>query len=352
MANGDLSPQLVREARKGRLVVFVGAELPAGDLEQKIRLLPCSLWVTENPCGNGRPQWTASQIEEGTATEVQAGSVVVIDTPQLLGTPRRPARLLVWLEEILRRRTALLVGTGSFIAAIRQLSAPSFDRRHFVAPPEQTEQFLDQLLEQARGAAVAPLPPLPAVASPWGLATLATAAAVAVASWLMLYLSHGGAQNWRWLRLAPGALVVLALGCGLLPWLSNAAAGRELPASECYARALARWSRPVREPLAVALLLLLVAGAWWLGVRYVPATFLVLDEAVGVTANERPVGACRAEEPCALIVPQDAHLHFDGAEGACAMELSPEGGMIIINLQNEACEPYPEENAAPSPRGG
>lgn len=349
----DLPEPLLRAARKGRLVLFVAGGAPSG-LNERLRSLPSSIRFAEQCGATDSALWTAQQIEQGIVVQVPPGATVLVETPDALGTPRRPTRLRAWIADILRHRTALLIGDGPVHAAFREILGPDLGHRHFAPTAEQADVWLDRLVEQAGTAA--PAPTLPAVASRWGLAGLTVAAAVSVFSWLLLYVHYGGAQNWRWLQLVPGGVVIAAVIVALLPLAANAARGRELAACECYARSLARWSRPPREPLAVALLLLSAVLAWWLGARFVAATFLVIYESAGVTADGQPVGACKGEDPCTLVLPRNAHLHFDGAQGACATDLSSDGGLIVIDLQDESCEPEAPEGTegepAPIPRGG
>ncbi len=343
MTEEPLPERLIRAARKGRLVVFAGGEAPEGEAAEKLRALPSGLWLATKPWPETRC-FTAAEIEEGRLRQTPAGSVVVVESAGSLGTPRRPTRFRDWVEEILRRRTALFVGDR---APWSEFSG----RGHFEAPGEALDSFLDRLLEQVCDAKAKAPPPLPAVTSRWGLGALAVAAVAAAAVWIELWLSHGGAQNWGRVRLVPWTLGVLAVWAGIFPWIRNAAAGRQLEAAECYARELARWSRRPKAPAAVALLLLAALAGCWANWRFVPATFLVIYEAAGVTADAREVGACKAEEPCTLIIPRRAHLHFDGAEGNCAMDLDQPGGLILIDLQEDGCE-APDEDEKPAPRGG
>ena len=315
---------VIHEARRGRLVVLEGT----GASVEKTRTLPSRLWVAVS--GEGQP---AREVEQG----VPPGAVVVLDGPEAVGTPRRPTRVREWLEEIHRRRTVAAVGElPSWLAPLAHVTL--------------SEEQLDAVVAQSRGVEPKPLPPVPGSPSPWGLRGLALAAAVAVGSWLWLWTTHGGANNWRWVQLVPGTLAVLAVAAAVFPWLRDAAAGRELPLSESYARALARWSRLPRAAAAMFLLLAAGLAAGWLRGRYVPSTFLVVYEAAGVVADGRDLGACKAEEPCTLVVPRNAHLHFEGAEGACAVDLEAGPGLIVIDMQNEACEPYPDTEDKPSPR--
>src|SRR5262249_14466160 len=154
-----------------------------------------------------------------------------------------------WLEDVLRRRTALVIGESTMA---RAAAGGSFERRHFLAPVQQLETFLDELLEQARGVKVKAPPPLPGAVFRLGLGLLMVTAALAASSWLVLYVSYGAAQNWRWLHLIPGGVVVVWTLAALFPWLREAVAGRELGAAESYARFLARWSRWPRAALGAA----------------------------------------------------------------------------------------------------
>lgn len=345
--------RLARALSKGRLVVFVEAGLPGEKVGQRIKALPCGLWLTpDRSCLPGAEAVrTAAEIEDGLVREVPPGSVIEIGDPGDLGTPRRPTRFRAWVGEILRRRTVLFLA-GAQETAIRQLVMSSPHSRHLVVTAGELELLLDRLAGRARGVSPQPLPPLPAVSRPWVLAALAVAALVAVISWLLLYVLYGAAQNWRWLHLLPGAVVLTAAGIAGLPLIARAMAGQDLPAAECYARALARWSRAPRAPLAALAVGLAALAPWWLAARYVPSTFLVLYEAAGVASDARGLGACKAEEPCTVIVPRNSHLHFEGAEGGCGLDLPAAGGLIIIDLQEEGCEPYREEEMAPAPRSG
>lgn len=336
-----LPQRLLRAAKKGRLVVFLGADAP------KTAALPAGVWVDEGQLANAAAI-TAGQIEQGELRAVPAGSVVSVTGGEALGTRRRPTRLRVWLEEVLRRRTALVAGENS---AVRCLITPAFERRHFVVTVDQLENLVEQLSEQTRGVTPKAPPPLPAVSSRWGLAVSGVAAAVAVLSWLSLYVSHGGAQNFRWVNLIPGAMALLFFSAALFPLLADAVRGQELPATESYARMLARWSRWPRAPIAVALLVGAALAAQWVAWRYVPATFLVLYEAAAVDDQDGMVGACKAEEPCILVVGRDSHLHFEGAEGACGLDLPLEDGMIVVDLQQDSCGLEEEPEGGPDTRG-
>ena len=357
-----LPPRLVRETTKGRLIVVAPASALANSLGPKVKALPAALWILTDSGGGsppGQPRvLTAEELEEETAP-IAAGSAIVIESCDALGTPRRPTRLRAWLEEILRRRTVLFVASGPtpdpVMDAVRKLIPPNMRSRHFDAPAQDTGVFLERLgegiRESARGAGPKPPPPLPGVASRWGLRLVALAGVLTAASWLALYFSHGAARNWRWLQLTPGPLVALLALVVSWPWLANAAAGRRLSCSECYARALARWSRLPRAPIAVTLLLLGALAARGLAWAYVPSTFLVLEESAQVTSAAGPAGACRGEDPCTLIVPRFGRLRFDGAEGSCSVEFEPKSGMIVIDLQSEdGCGAYDDEK--PKPRGG
>ncbi len=346
MATSNLTPpeRLVREARKGRFVVFV-----AGDQgpREKIRALPAGVWFESASAESSGI--TAGQIEEGELKSVPAGSVVALNSASIdvLGTPRRPTRFRAWLEQVLRCRTALVIGEST---AVRSLAGPSFERRHFLAPGEQLEGFLDELLQQARGAKAKAPPPLPGAISPWGFGVLVVTAALAVASWLLLYISYGAAQNWRWLHLVPGAVAAVWVVAALLPWLRDVVAGHQLAASESYARFLGRWSQWPRALLLAAVLLLVAFVPRWIAREYTPATFLVVYESAYVSTPDGDVGACKAEEPCILVVRKDAHLHFEGAEGACGMDLLGDGAMVIIDMQDESCRPA-EREGEPGTRG-
>ncbi len=338
-----LPERLLRETRKGRLVVFVEA---GEGLREKIRVLPAGVWFessSEEPGGI-----TAGQIEEGELRAVPAGSVVALGSVDALGTPRRPTRFRAWLEQVLGCRTALVIGE---CAAPRSLARQSFERRHFVVPGNETVAFIDALSEQSRGAHGKAPPPLPGVISYWGIGLLMAAAVAAVASWLMLYVSYSAAQNWRWVHLVPGGIALVSIFAALVPWLADVMAGRQLPLPESYARFLGRWSRRPRTSLAVVALLLSAAGPRWISRQYVPATFLVVYEAAYVTSQEGNRGACKAEEPCVLVVPKDGHLHFEGAEGACGTDLPEEAGMVVIDMQQDSCG-LGEAETGPDTRGG
>ncbi|HYM11396.1 MAG TPA: hypothetical protein VEU62_11725, partial [Bryobacterales bacterium] len=331
--------RLARSARRGRLVAVVGSDAAAGEARNKISALPCGVWVRAGAWE--APDVRAGEIEEGVCRDVPRGSVVAIEGIEWLSTPRRPTRLRVWLEEILRNRAALFLGEGPEIEAIRKL-APS-PSRCWTAAGGQIDAVLDDLLEKTRGVRPLAPPPVPGVASRPGLVAIALMGALVTASWLAVYIYYAGARNWRWLHSFPVVAIMAAVAAALLPWVRNAAAGRELAASECYARALARWSRWPRTPIAVAIMLAAALGAGWLAGRYVPATFLVIYEAAGVTANGRDAGTCNAEEPCTLVVPRGATLNFDGAEGACAMDLHGAAGLIVIDMDEDGCEAPPED---------
>lgn len=362
-----LPPRLVRDAKKGRLIVAAPASVLAASIWPRVKALPVALWIITNGGAVGAPDGTnvlaAAEIEEETAP-IPVGSVIGIDSSAALGTPRRPTRLHAWLEEILRRRTVLFLGSGPecdpILGAIRKLVPPKLRSRHCDAPADATEAFLDQLADAAgsvtqgagRDITLKPPPPLPAAASRWGLRLTAVAAVLALASWLALYVSHGSARNWHWLQLAPGFMAALLVLAAVGPWLADLAGGRQLSLSECYARALARWSRWPRAPLAIALLILAALVARGLGWLYVPATFLVLDESAEVTSPSGAAGACRGEDPCTLIVPRYGQLRFDGADGSCSVDFEPMAGMIVIDLQSEdGCGAYDDEKQ-PKPRGG
>ncbi|MBI3695562.1 MAG: hypothetical protein HY238_12080, partial [Acidobacteria bacterium] len=316
---------VIHEARQGRLVVLEGMGAPV----EKSRSLPSRLWVTLG--GEGQP---ASEVEQG----APPGTVVVLKGPGALGTPRRPTRVREWLEEIRQWRT--VAGVGELPPWLAPLAHVTLN-----------EEQVDAVVAEARGVQPEPLPPVPGVPSHWGLRGLALAGVLAAGSWLWLWNTHGEATNWRWLQLVPGALTILALAAAAFPWLRDVAAGREMPVTGSYARALARWSRLPRAATAIFLLLCAALAAGWLRGRYVPSTFLVVYEAAGVIADGRDLGACKAEEPCTLIVPRNAHLHFEGAEGACDVALEAGPGLIVIDMQNEACEPYPGTETETSPRG-
>src|SRR5215831_6815370 len=178
-----LPERLLREAQRGRLVVFVSGD--AG-LREKIRALPAGVWfesaVVES---NGI---AVRELEEGELRAVRGGSVVRLDGSDILGTPRRPTRFRAWLEEVLRRRTALVIGESTMA---RAAAGGSFERRHFLAPVQQLETFLDELLERARGVKVKAPPPLPGAVFRLGLGLLMVTAALAASSWLVLYVSYG-----------------------------------------------------------------------------------------------------------------------------------------------------------------
>lgn len=335
--------RLAQAARRGRLVAVVGSDPASLGAAPKIAALPCGMWLAAQAWESAGEVVRASEMEEGVRQEIPRGAVVLTEGAESLGTPRRPTRVRAWLEEILRNRAALFLGEGPEIEAIWKLVPPSRRGRHLAAAGEQIDAVLGQLLEQVKSVRPLAPPPVPGVASRAGLIAIAFAVALAAASWLALYIFYGGARNWRWLHSFPLVAIVVAVAVALLPWLRNAAAGRELPASECYARVLARWSRWPGAPIAVAVLLVAALGTGWLAGRYVPATFLVIYEAAGVTANGRATGTCNAEEPCTLIVPRGAALNFDGAEGACAMDLHAAGGLIVIDMDEDGCEAPPEE---------
>jgi hypothetical protein len=197
------------------------------------------------------------------------------------------------------------------------------------------------------------LPPLPAVASRAGAGAVVAAAAIAAASWLALWAGFGGALNWRWIQAIPWGLAAAAAALSLAPLAGRAVAGVDLQAREWYARAVARWSGWPRAPVAAALLIVLALGAWWLSLRYARGTFLILYEP-GIVSVEGlpPLGACRAEDPCTLIVPRGAHLHFEGADGGiCGLDFTTPGATLFIDTQQEGCEPYTSEEEMPPPRG-
>lgn len=356
-----LPPRLVSETTKGRLIVVAPASALAASIGPKVKALPAGLWILTHSAGPpDQPRvLTAEELEEETAP-IAAGSAIGIESCAALGTPRRPTRLCAWLDEILRRRTVLFVASGPtpdpVMEAIRKLIPPNMQSRHFDAPENAAETFLDRLAEASHAATPGftpkPPPPLPGIPSRWGVRAAAISAVLAAASWLGLYVSNSSALNWRWLQLTPGVLVALLVLAALWPWLADAAAGRQLGFSECYARALARWSRWPRAPFAVALLLFSALAARGLGWAYVPATFLVLEESADVTSVTGPAGACRGEDPCTLIVPRFGRLRFDGAEGSCSVEFEPKNAMIVIDLQSEdGCGAYDDEKQ-PKPRGG
>jgi len=326
--------ELIRAARKGRLVVFVG--VPLGPNQK----LPPAFWLTTDR--GHLPErgqvYTASDIEEGRLLEAPAGAAIEFGTVQTLGTPRRPTRCGAWMEQLLRRRKVLCVG------------AP-LEGARFVVSGDQACAWLDALAGQAHGASPLPPPPLPAVSSRIGLAGMLLAAAVAAASWLLFYTGYGGAQNWRWLRLVPGGLVASAAAVATAPLLGRAFSGQEIPAAEYYTRSAAGWTRWPRAPAAAAALLLVALAPWGLARRYVPASFLVFYESAGVSTDGRSVGACKAEEPCTLVVPRASHLHFDGPDGSCVLELPDPAGLIFIDTQSEGCEAVPADPEAPNPRG-
>lgn len=341
---------------------MVPASALTAPIGPKVKALPAALWILTHSAGASSTEQprvlAAEELEEETAP-IAAGSTVGIESGDALGTPRRPTRLRAWLDQILRCRTVLFVASSPpdpVMDAIRKLIPPKMQSRHFDAPEDAAEAFLDGLAasvrESAPGAAPKPPPPLPAAASRWGMRLVVFAGVLAVASWLALYVSHGAARNWRGVQLTPAVLPALAALAALWPWLADMAAGRQLVPAECYARALARLSRWPRAPIAVALLLLAALAARGLGWAYVPATFLVLEESAQVTSVAGPAGACRGEDPCTLIVPRFGLLQFDGAEGSCSVEFEPKSGMIVIDLQSEdGCGAYDDEKQ-PKPRGG
>jgi hypothetical protein len=203
------------------------------------------------------------------------------------------------------------------------------------------------------GARALPLPPLTAVASRAGVWAVVAAAVAAAGSWLALWARLCGGLNWRWTQLVPWGLVCAAAAAALLPLAGRAVAGVDLPAREWYARVAARWSQWPRAPILAALLVVLTLGAWWLILRHARGTFLILYEPGIVSVEGRPpLGACRAEEPCTLIVPRGSHLHFEGADGGiCGLDFTASSATLFIDTQQDGCEPYLAEDEMPPPRG-
>jgi len=329
-----LPDELVYAARRGRLVVFCSEPL-SGPLS-----LPAGVWiVTDRTLLPAAVRvWTAAQVEEGQLRRLEAGAVLEVGDEAAWGTPRRPTRLREWFNEVLRKRTVLFVG-----------SRPDWVDAHFTGGPDWAEA----LARQAAGNRALAPPPLPAVTSrtgAWGLAALAVAAA---GLWLLLYAAFSGAQNWRWIQLIPGGLAAAAVLAALGPLGARAAAGADLPAREWYARTLGRWTRWPRGPILAAGLVVLALAPWWLARWNGRGTFLLLYEP-GVVSVEgsAPLGACRAEEPCTLIVPRPSHLHFEGAEGdVCGLDFTGSGAVLFIDTQQEGCEPFVSDDEMPPPRG-
>ncbi len=329
-----LSDELVHAARRGRLVVFCSEPL-AGPLS-----LPAGVWIVTGRTllpGAVRVR-TAAQLEEGQLRRLETGAVLEVGEEAAWGTARRPTRLREWFDEVLRNRTVLFVG-----------SRPDWVEGHFTGGPELAEA----LAEQATGTRALAPPPLPAVtsrAAAWGLAALA---AVVAGLWLLLYTAFSGAQNWRWIQLIPGGLTAAAVLAALGPLGARAAVGADLPAREWYARTLGRWTRWPRGPALAAVLVGLALGPCWLARRNGRGSFLLLYEP-GVVSVEgsAPLGACRAEEPCTLIVPRPSHLHFEGAEGGvCGLDFTGSGAVLFIDTQQEGCEPFVSDDEMPPPRG-
>jgi hypothetical protein len=310
---------LAGAARRGRLVVVCSELLEARPA------LPAALWVT--PDRRLLP-WasevrTAAEVEEGRVRRLETGTVLEVPDEAAWGTPRRPTRLGEWFEQLQQEGAVCRLEPADLAAEF---------------PP---------------GARALPLPPLTGVASRAGVWAVVMAAVAAAGSWLALWVRLGGGVNWRWTQLAPWGLVVAAAAAALAPLAARAAAGVDLPAREWYARVVARWSRWPRSPLLAALLLAAALGAWWLALRYARGTFLILYEPGIVSVEGRPpLGACRAEEPCTVIVPRGSHLHFEGADGGlCGLDFTASGATLFIDTQQEGCEPYVSEEEAPPPRG-
>ena len=327
---------LVRAARRGRLVVFCSVETPEVSL-------PAAVWLTTD---RAFLPWasdpvTAAEIENGTVRSLEVGAVVEADGDAAWGTPRCPTRLRDWFERLARERAVLFVGDPP-------LSLPT-SRQSFACGPE----VLPELAGETLGARALDLPPLAAVASPRGLAAVALAATAAAGSWLAAWTNFGGAQNWLWTQLIPWVLAAGAAAGLLAPLAARAAAGVDLPAREWYARCTARWSQWPRAPIVAALLAALALGPWWLMRRHARATFIVLFEpAIVSVEGSPPLGACRAEEPCSVVAPRRAHLHFEGGDGGvCGLDLKVPGEVVFIDTQQEGCEAFLSDDEKPPTRG-
>lgn len=325
---------LVRAARRGRLVMFITE--PLG----KSLTLPAGVWITTDRSflpGSGGGS-SAAQLEEGQVRCLETGSVLEVAGEAAWGTARRPTRLREWFHEVLRKRTVLFVG-----------SRPDWVNGHFAGGPELAEA----LAQQVPGTRALAPPPLPAVTSRPGAAAPAALGASVVALWLLLYAAFSGAQNWRWVQLIPWGLTTAVALAALGPLVARAMAGAELPAGEWYARTVARWSRWPRSPILAAVLLVLALWPWWMLRRHALATFVVLYEP-GVVSVEGspPLGACRAEDPCTLIVPRPSHLHFEGAEGGvCGLDFTAPGVILFIDTQQDGCEAFVSDEESAPPRG-
>ncbi len=330
-----------RSWRKGELVVLVGSCLPAGTDP-----LPMSLLLTRDRNflpWRPRQVLSAEELEDG--LRPPPGAVIEIPSWAALGTRRQPTRFGAWLGKLASCRTMLVVAGEDDEAEIRRWVPP-----HLVLRPDQAAGWFAALAGQAGAAQLRWPPPLPGVSSWAGLSALALAGAAAVSSWLLLYLLYGGAQNWPWVRLIPAAL---GAGAGLLilaPLAAQAARGLQLGAAECYSRSMARWSRGRRAVLASLALAALAAAPAWLAWRYARVTFVVMHEPAAVSIDGRHLGVCHAEAPCLLAVPRLTHLHFDGADIGCGLDLGPGRAFVFIDLDQESCE-LPEQSEGQSPRG-
>ncbi len=321
-----------RAARHGRLVVFLTTALEVRPN------WPAGVWLATDHRhlpGPGRVLSDAD-LEGGAVRRIEAGDLVEVASPEAWGTPRRPTRLREWYEDLLRRRTVVVIGDpppGLPPGALR-LDGP---------PPE---------LPEVRRAL--PPPPLPGVSSRPSLLALAWLAFLALLGWSSLYAHFRAAQNASlWIQLIPWGLAAGLLAAGLAPLAARASAGLDLPARECYARALARWSRRPRAPVAGAVLFTLALYPLWFLARHGRATFVILYEpAIVSVEGQPPLGACRAEDPCTFLVPRPSHLHFEGAEGGvCGLDFTGPSAVLFIDTEQDACEPFVSDEKPPPPRG-